>query len=83
MSKYYCPAGETIRGANFSKSKYLGCNLDDEDDWHHFRKGISFVSPIFLPLTLGKILNKVNIFFTLIRITKPFEPRYEKRQHLP
>ncbi|QCE00144.1 protein ABIL2-like isoform X2 [Vigna unguiculata] len=38
--RFILPAGETIRGANFSKSKYLGCNLDDEDDWHHFRKAV-------------------------------------------
>jgi len=56
--KFTSPAGETMRGANFSKSKYMGCSLDDEDDWHHFRNGISFLSPIFLPLMFGKILNK-------------------------
>nr|KYP33756.1 Protein ABIL2 [Cajanus cajan] len=37
--KYHKP-GETLRGANLTKSKYMGCSLDDEDDWHHFRNAV-------------------------------------------
>ncbi|RDY05300.1 Protein ABIL3, partial [Mucuna pruriens] len=36
----YHKLGETMRGANFTKSKYMGCSLDDEDDWHHFRNAV-------------------------------------------
>ncbi|XP_061348936.1 protein ABIL2-like [Gastrolobium bilobum] len=35
--RYILPVGETMHGANRTKSKYVGCNLDDEDDWSHFR----------------------------------------------
>ncbi|XP_061364433.1 protein ABIL2 [Gastrolobium bilobum] len=38
--RYILPAGETMHGANFTKSKYMGCSLDDEDDWHHFRNAV-------------------------------------------
>ncbi|KAH1213816.1 Protein ABIL2 [Glycine soja] len=34
------PAGETLRGAKLTKSIYMGCSLDDEDDWHHFRNAV-------------------------------------------
>ncbi|XWS61344.1 hypothetical protein CRYUN_Cryun07bG0118300 [Craigia yunnanensis] len=33
--RYIFPVGE-----NLTKSKYLGCNLDDEDDWHQFRNAV-------------------------------------------
>lgn len=44
ISGYLCPldlfsVGETMHGANRTKSKYLGCSLDDEDDWNQFRNG--------------------------------------------
>lgn len=39
--------GETMVGANLTKSKYVGCSLDDEEEWPHFRNGISFYSIIF------------------------------------
>ncbi|KAL5128457.1 Protein ABIL2 [Glycine soja] len=32
--------GETLRGAKLTKSIYMGCSLDDEDDWHHFRNAV-------------------------------------------
>ncbi|KAK7385026.1 hypothetical protein VNO78_30733 [Psophocarpus tetragonolobus] len=38
--RFILPAGETMRGANYTKSRYIGCNLDDEDDWHHFRNAV-------------------------------------------
>ncbi|KAH7538245.1 protein ABIL2 [Ziziphus jujuba] len=38
--RYILPAGETMRGANRTKSKYLGCSLDDEDDWHQFKNAV-------------------------------------------
>ncbi|XP_024029776.1 protein ABIL2 [Morus notabilis] len=38
--RYILPVGETIRGANRNKSKYQGCSLDDEDDWHQFRNAV-------------------------------------------
>ncbi|KAM5557683.1 protein ABIL2-like [Rosa sericea] len=38
--RYILPVGETMRGANKAKSKYKGCNLDDEDEWHQFRNAV-------------------------------------------
>ncbi|XP_041014047.1 protein ABIL2-like isoform X1 [Juglans microcarpa x Juglans regia] len=38
--RYILPVGETMRGANRTKSKYQGCSLDDEDDWHQFRNAV-------------------------------------------
>ncbi|XP_044485019.1 protein ABIL2-like [Mangifera indica] len=38
--RYILPVGETMHGANRTKSKYLGCSLDDEDDWHQFRNAV-------------------------------------------
>ncbi|XP_027364979.1 protein ABIL2-like isoform X2 [Abrus precatorius] len=38
--RYILPVGETMHGANRTKSKYVGCNLDDEDDWPHFRNAV-------------------------------------------
>ncbi|XVE64415.1 hypothetical protein DITRI_Ditri07aG0098900 [Diplodiscus trichospermus] len=38
--RYILPVGETMRGANHTKSKYLGCSLDDEDDWHQLRNAV-------------------------------------------
>lgn len=37
--RYLLPAGETMNVRN-SKLKYLGCSLDDEDDWHQFRDAV-------------------------------------------
>jgi len=39
---YIISVGETMVGANLTKSKYEGCSLDDKDEWPHFRNGISF-----------------------------------------
>ncbi|KAE8681386.1 putative protein ABIL2 [Hibiscus syriacus] len=33
------PVGETLHGANQTKSKYQGCCLDSEDNCHRFRSG--------------------------------------------
>ncbi|KAI5657651.1 hypothetical protein M9H77_26444 [Catharanthus roseus] len=38
--RYILPVGETMNGANRTKSKYQGCSLDDEDDWHQFRNAV-------------------------------------------
>ncbi|XP_050235962.1 protein ABIL2-like isoform X2 [Mercurialis annua] len=38
--RYILPVGETMHGAICTKSKYLGCSLDDEDDWHQFRNAV-------------------------------------------
>ncbi|MED6199006.1 Protein abil2 [Stylosanthes scabra] len=38
--RYILPVGETMHGANQTKSSYLGCNLDDEDDWLHFKTAV-------------------------------------------
>jgi hypothetical protein len=45
--------GETMIGANRTKSKYEGCRLDDEEEWPHFKNGITFYS-----LKLGFRLSK-------------------------
>ncbi|KAF1893334.1 hypothetical protein Lal_00001794 [Lupinus albus] len=35
------PFGETMHGANRTKSKHgIGCSLDDVDDWHHFKNAV-------------------------------------------
>ncbi|KAK7293894.1 hypothetical protein RJT34_16771 [Clitoria ternatea] len=38
--RYILPVGEIMRGDNYTKSKYMGSSLDDEDDWHHFRNAV-------------------------------------------
>nr|XP_011470213.1 PREDICTED: protein ABIL2 isoform X2 [Fragaria vesca subsp. vesca] len=38
--RYILPVGETMGGANKTKSTYKGCNLDDEDEWHQFRNAV-------------------------------------------
>ncbi|XWS50337.1 hypothetical protein CRYUN_Cryun12cG0079500 [Craigia yunnanensis] len=38
--RYILPVGETMHGANRTKSKYLGCSLEDEDDWHQLRNAV-------------------------------------------
>ncbi|KAB5531611.1 hypothetical protein DKX38_018281 [Salix brachista] len=38
--RYILPVGETMHGAIRTKSKYQGCSLDDEDDWHQFRNAV-------------------------------------------
>ncbi|XVF10089.1 hypothetical protein REPUB_Repub07fG0153200 [Reevesia pubescens] len=38
--RYILPVGETMHGANRTKSKYLGCSLDDVDDWHQFKNAV-------------------------------------------
>ncbi|XP_050384905.1 protein ABIL2-like isoform X2 [Argentina anserina] len=36
----FCSVGETMGGSNKTKSKYKGCNLDNEDEWHQFRNAV-------------------------------------------
>ncbi|KAG6574249.1 Protein ABIL2, partial [Cucurbita argyrosperma subsp. sororia] len=38
--RYILPVGETMNGGIQTRSKYEGCNLDDEDDWHQFRNAV-------------------------------------------
>ncbi|KAK1572457.1 hypothetical protein Q3G72_032862 [Acer saccharum] len=38
--RYILPVGETMHGAIRTKSKYIGCSFDDEDDWHQFRNAV-------------------------------------------
>ncbi|XP_038895521.1 protein ABIL2-like [Benincasa hispida] len=38
--RYILPVGETMHGGTQTKSKYQGCNLDDEDEWHQFRNAV-------------------------------------------
>ncbi|XP_052204720.1 protein ABIL2 [Diospyros lotus] len=38
--RYILPVGETMNGAVRTKSKYQGCSLDDEDEWHQFRNAV-------------------------------------------
>ncbi|CAL5204071.1 unnamed protein product [Lathyrus oleraceus] len=38
--RYVLPVGETMIGANLTKSKYVGCSLEDEEEWPHFRNAV-------------------------------------------
>ncbi|XP_076921901.1 protein ABIL2-like [Bidens hawaiensis] len=38
--RYILPVGETMQGGIRTKSKYQGCSLDDEDDWHEFKNAV-------------------------------------------
>ncbi|KAH1255660.1 Protein ABIL2 [Glycine max] len=38
--KFISSVGETMHGANRTKSKYVGYNLDDEGEWPHFRNAV-------------------------------------------
>ncbi|KAG5050347.1 hypothetical protein JHK85_011450 [Glycine max] len=48
--KFISSVGETMHGANRTKSKYVGYNLDDEGEWPHFRNERRSVSPYRFPL---------------------------------
>lgn len=48
-----CSVGETIRGASRTRSKYQGCSLDDEDDWHQLKNGIC----VYLPFMNVFVIN--------------------------
>ncbi|KAK9045571.1 hypothetical protein V6N11_051480 [Hibiscus sabdariffa] len=37
---YILPVGETLHGANQTKSKYRGCSLDGKDSCHRFRNAV-------------------------------------------
>ncbi|KAK2992750.1 hypothetical protein RJ640_023263 [Escallonia rubra] len=39
FSDVSCSVGETMQGANVTKSKYQGCSQDNRDDWHEFKNG--------------------------------------------
>ena len=47
--KFISSVGETMHGANRTKSKHVGYNLDDEGEWPHFRNGISCYPNILIP----------------------------------
>ncbi|CAK9151599.1 unnamed protein product [Ilex paraguariensis] len=51
--RYILPVGETMHGAIRTKSKYQGCSLDDEDDWHQFRNAVR-ATITETPSTIGK-----------------------------
>ncbi|KAL5567750.1 hypothetical protein UlMin_024325 [Ulmus minor] len=53
-NRYILPVGETMRGANRTKSKYQGCSLDDEDDWHQFRNAVRATIRETPPPTVNK-----------------------------
>ncbi|KAI3818053.1 hypothetical protein L1987_11855 [Smallanthus sonchifolius] len=38
--RYILPVGETMQGGIRTKSKYEGCSLEDEDDWHEFKNAV-------------------------------------------
>ncbi|XP_004502669.1 protein ABIL2-like [Cicer arietinum] len=38
--RYILPVGETMIGANHTKSNYVGCSLDEEEEWPHFRNAV-------------------------------------------
>nr|XP_043613223.1 protein ABIL2-like [Erigeron canadensis] len=38
--RYILPVGETIQGGIRTKSKYQGCSLEDEDNWHEFKNAV-------------------------------------------
>ncbi|BFG23529.1 hypothetical protein CerSpe_098040 [Prunus speciosa] len=52
--RYILPVGETMRGASKTKSKYEGCNLDDEDEWHQFRNAVRATIRETPPPTVSK-----------------------------
>nr|KJB37361.1 hypothetical protein B456_006G201700 [Gossypium raimondii] len=52
--RYILPAGETINGANRTKLKFVGCGLDDEDDWHQLRNGSRSLNP-FISVLIYRI----------------------------
>ncbi|XP_042480497.1 protein ABIL2-like [Macadamia integrifolia] len=38
--RYILPAGEVMHSSSHATSKYQGCSLDDEDDWHQFKNAV-------------------------------------------
>ncbi|KAB1209433.1 Protein ABIL2 [Morella rubra] len=42
-----------MHGANRTESKYQGCSLDDEDDWHQFRNGRCAIPSVLLHIIRG------------------------------
>ncbi|KAI3712510.1 hypothetical protein L1987_71068 [Smallanthus sonchifolius] len=38
--RYVLPVGETMKGGIRTKSKYQGCSLEDEDDWHEYKNAV-------------------------------------------
>lgn len=37
-----------MQGGVRTKSKYQGCSLDDEDEWHEFKNGNNFIRFCFI-----------------------------------
>ncbi|KAA3454877.1 protein ABIL2-like [Gossypium australe] len=44
---FFVTPGETINGANRTKLKFVGCGLDDEDDWHQLRNDSNVTSYLY------------------------------------
>lgn len=80
--KFISSVGETMHGANRTKSKHVGYNLDDEDEWPNFRNGISCYPNILIPPIQGLTLS-INLYsFYYVCIPKLFELLSEKHHHL-
>ncbi|KAL3521660.1 hypothetical protein ACH5RR_019809 [Cinchona calisaya] len=47
--RYILPVGETMNGANHSKSRHQGCSLDDIERWHQFRNAARVTTRETLP----------------------------------
>ncbi|XP_068329504.1 protein ABIL2-like [Pyrus communis] len=52
--RYIFPVSETMHGGSRTKSKYQGCNLDDEDEWHQFRNAVHATIRETRPCTVSK-----------------------------
>lgn len=91
--KFTSSVGQTLHGTNFTKSKYMGCSLDDEDDWHHFRNGISSLFTTFDSNFLGYTTLDISLYIfysdlypkavrATIRETPTSTVRYLQIQHI-
>ncbi|XP_039029056.1 protein ABIL2-like [Hibiscus syriacus] len=53
--RYILPVGETLHGANQTKSKYQGYSLDDEDNCHRFRNAVrATIREVRSPQSVGE-----------------------------
>ncbi|XP_076897659.1 protein ABIL2-like [Bidens hawaiensis] len=52
--RYIFPVGETVQGGIRTKSKYQGCSLDDEDDWHEFKNAVRAIIKEIPPSSFRK-----------------------------
>lgn len=70
-----------MRGASRTKAKYMGCSLDDEDDWHQFRNGKLVPSSLHqFPVNWSRLYQNLIPLSNLI--PKLFELRSLRPQHL-